>query len=264
MLDRELMFARAESLKESYQNADPFPHAVIDNFLPAEIAEKLVEEFPQPRSMDQKTYQTFENKIASRPDVPGFPELTKSVLYALNSGEVISFLEILTGIKGLVADPHFLGAGLQQTMPGGKLKVHVDFNFHKYLKLERRVNLLIYLNRDWRPEWGGQLELWSKDMKRCAQSITPVFNRCVVFSTSDYSYHGHPDPLRCPNGTTRKSVVLYYYSNGRDQEQPQEAYWTQHLKRPGSVRDGIGQSIEKMLLQLSPPILTQLMRRGLR
>ena len=264
MLNRELMLSRGEALKETYQQGDPFPHVVIDDFLPVEVARRLLEEFPVPKKMDEATYQTFENKIASRPNVPGFPDYSASILYGLNSDEIITFLEVLTGINGLVADPHFLGAGLHQTMPGGKLKIHVDFNFHKHLNLDRRVNMLIYLNDGWQEEWGGHLELWTPDMSRCAQRVAPKFNRCVIFSTTNTSYHGHPDPLKCPPNQTRKSIVLYYYTNGRPATEQHEPFWTQHQKRPGSQQDDLKQRVEKIALGLTPPILARLWKRGVR
>ncbi len=104
-------------------------------------------------------------------------------------------------------------------MRGGFLKVHADFNWHPKLKLDRRLNVLIYLNRDWKDEYGGALELWDRSMTGPEKSVLPVFNRTVVFSTTDFSYHGHPHPLACPEATTRKSVSLYYYSNGRPDEE---------------------------------------------
>ncbi|HEV3457665.1 MAG TPA: 2OG-Fe(II) oxygenase, partial [Thermoanaerobaculia bacterium] len=85
--------------------------------------------------------------------------------------------------------------------------------------LDRRLNLIVYLNKDWLPEYGGEIELWDRDMRRCAQRVLPVFNRTIVFNTTDTSFHGHPTPLACPDGRTRKSVSFYYYSNGRPAEE---------------------------------------------
>jgi Rps23 Pro-64 3,4-dihydroxylase Tpa1-like proline 4-hydroxylase len=90
--------------------------------------------------------------------------------------------------------------------------VHADFNFYKRLNLYRRLNLLIYLNENWKESWGGDLELWDRTGKRCVQRISPLFNRAVIFDTSNYSYHGHPRPLECPEERSRKSVALYYYT----------------------------------------------------
>jgi Rps23 Pro-64 3,4-dihydroxylase Tpa1-like proline 4-hydroxylase len=132
---------------------------------------------------------------------------------------MLGFLETLTGIDGLVPDPYFGGGALHQIVPGGFLKVHADFNWHPKLRLDRRLNMLVYLNRGWRPEWGGALELWDGEMAGPVASILPLFNRTVVFTTTDSSFHGHPRPLACPDGTTRKSVSLYYYSNGRPESE---------------------------------------------
>jgi Rps23 Pro-64 3,4-dihydroxylase Tpa1-like proline 4-hydroxylase len=132
---------------------------------------------------------------------------------------VLQFLEKLTGIEGLIPDPYFGGAGPHQIEPGGFLKIHADFNWHPLLKLDRRLNLIVYLNRDWREEYGGHIELWDRGMTRAEQKVLPVWNRTIVFNTTDFSYHGHPTPLACPAGMTRKSVSFYYYSNGRPAEE---------------------------------------------
>ena len=137
------------------------------------------------------------------------------LLYQLNSSVFVNFLEELTGVGGLIPDPHFEGGGLHQIERGGFLKIHADFNRHPKLNLDRRLNLLLYLNEDWKDDYGGHLELWDREVARCVKRIAPVFNRCVVFTTTDFSFHGHPEPLACPPAVTRKSLALYYYSNGR-------------------------------------------------
>ena len=205
--------------REDYANAKPFPHVVIDNFLPEYILEAILEEFPKPGTIDwQKFQNSAEKKLASKNEQQ-MGDATRLLLYNLNSSTFITFLEVLTGIDGIIPDPHFEGGGLHQIERGGYLKMHVDFNHHGKLRLDRRLNLLIYLNKNWKEEYGGHLELWDKDMTQCEQKILPIFNRCVVFSTTDFSYHGHPEPLTCPEGLTRKSLALYYYSNGRPAEE---------------------------------------------
>ena len=82
------------------------------------------------------------------------------------------------------------------------------------MKLDRRLNILIYLNHNWDENNGGQLELWNKEMKKCEKKILPVFNRMVIFSTTDFSYHGNPKKVQTLNNLSRKSIALYYYSNG--------------------------------------------------
>ncbi|NJP08087.1 MAG: 2OG-Fe(II) oxygenase [Leptolyngbyaceae cyanobacterium RU_5_1] len=201
--------------REEYQNAEPFQHVVIDNFLPELILDEVLKEFPKPREIDWQSFSNpAERKLASANE-QRMGDATCLVLYQLNSSTFIQFLEMLTGIDGIIPDPHFEGGGLHQIEPGGYLKMHVDFNKSSKLKLDRRLNLLLYLNRDWQEEYGGHLELWDKDMTRSYKKILPIFNRCVIFNTNDFSYHGHPDPVTCPEGWTRKSLALYYYSNGR-------------------------------------------------
>tara|TARA_R110002096_G_scaffold91625_9_gene207291 strand:+ start:5096 stop:5872 length:777 start_codon:yes stop_codon:yes gene_type:complete len=256
MLDSNTLLDLAEANRESFRSAEPFPHVVIDNFLPLDLAEEIHDLFPSFEEADPRTYQREENKIATRPDVPTCPERLRQIMYALNSHEIITPLEVMTGINGLLPDPHFFGAGLQQTGPGGKLGIHVDFNKHKHLRLDRRLNLLIYFNKDWKEEWGGHFELWDKDMTACQKKILPIFNRMVVFATTDESYHGLPDPIQCPEGESRKSLILFFYSNGRE-DGAAEVGWTQHQKRPNAhdykfVEKGpFRRSINKVGLMLS-------------
>ena len=126
------------------------------------------------------------------------------------------FLQSLTSIKEtLVSDPYLNGGGLHEIKRGGVLKIHTDFNRHPFLDLDRRINVLIYLNKSWQQTYGGHLELWDKNMKVCGKKILPDFNTMTIFSTTDYSNHGHPDPLNCPADLSRKSIATYYFSKGR-------------------------------------------------
>jgi Rps23 Pro-64 3,4-dihydroxylase Tpa1-like proline 4-hydroxylase len=138
--------------------------------------------------------------------------VTRNLFAELNGEALLGFLEAMTGIDGLISDPYFVGGGLHETRRGGHLGVHADFNIHEHLKVERRLNLLLYLNRDWKPEYGGQLELWDRQMKACVVRVEPIFGRAVVFNTSLDSFHGHPDPLNCPPERSRRSIATYYYS----------------------------------------------------
>lgn len=230
--DRGRLSEVAERLAPTYQNAQPFPHIVIDDFVDEEALDRVVSEFPAPPA---RSHGGLEVKKSSLADEMQLGPFTRHYLAQFNSAVFLEFLESLTGISGLVADPHYLGGGLHQTETGGFLKVHADFNKHKHLKLDRRLNLILYLNRDWKEEWGGHLELWNRDMSKCEAKVAPRFNRCVIFNTTDFSYHGHPDPLTCPEGITRKSIALYYYSNGRPAEEVSSEHSTLFRARPGEV-----------------------------
>ena len=212
----------AAARHEQYVSAQPFEHAVFEGLVPAAVLEAVLEEFPAPGENAWISYESEnERKLASTPETR-MGEATLQLLAELNSSIFVDFLERLTGITGLVPDPHLVGGGLHQILPGGHLGVHVDFDRHPRTGLERRLNVLVYLNRDWDEEYGGALELWRAEPRRCEQRILPTWGRVVVFSTTDRSYHGHPEPLACPEGMTRKSLALYYYSlapearNGED------------------------------------------------
>lgn len=214
-LDHYLMLA--EKLAPDYARAEPFPHVVIDNFLPADFAESLFASFPpvdspafQNRTMGDVQIGKFGSVNARR--FAHAPDTLQQGLLWLNSYVILYFLETLTGIANLLVDPYFKGGGLHQIVQRGKLDVHADFNFEPSLKLHRRLNLLLYLNKDWRDEYGGQLELWDASVTRCEKRIAPLFNRCVIFTTSSTSFHGHPQPLDLPPGMTRKSLAAYYYT----------------------------------------------------
>lgn len=262
-INADALEKQALQYREQYATAEPFPHIVIDNFLPEWILEEILEEFPKPKSIDwQKFENSAEKKLASRSEIQ-MGKQTRLLLYQLNSSIFINFLEHLAGIKGLIADPHFVGGGLHQIERGGFLKMHVDFNKHSILKLDRRLNLLLYLNKNWQEEYGGHLELWDSNMTRCEKKILPIFNRCVIFSTTDFSYHGHPEPLTCPEGETRKSLALYYYSNGRPAyEISGEGHSTLFKARPTDTlkknKKSMGETAKLVAKKLVPPILIDL------
>lgn len=260
----------AGSKHEAYAAGNPYPHIVMDDFLPPAVLEGVLAEFPKPKEAEWHAFDSAtERKLATKDDSVMGPA-TRHLLAELNSSAFIDFLERLTGIDGLVPDPHFVGGGLHQIEPGGHLKVHADFNRHPRTQLERRLNVLIYLNRDWKDEYGGAFELWSQDMSGCEEKVMPYFNRCVVFSTTSTSYHGHPEPLACPEGETRKSLALYYYSKDRPPDEKNEAHNTLFVARPGEELPSAPppepteppqERLKAGLRQLVPPILVEALRR---
>ncbi len=254
VLNPEKLKNLAEVHREDYVQAKPFPHIVIDDFLPEEILDQVISEFPKPKEVNWQNFNNPAEKKLALKDETQMGPVTRSLLHELNSSVFINFMERLTNIEGLVPDPHFWGGGLHQITRGGYLKVHADFNRYTKLQLDRRLNLLVYLNRDWEEEYGGHLELWARDMSRSEKRVLPVFNRCVIFSTTDFSYHGHPDPLNCPEGRTRKSLALYYYTNGRPPEEVSPLHTTLFQRRP---HEGSGASVFSFLTRLTPPILIE-------
>lgn len=256
-LDSEYLKKLALENHVSYQQAQPFPHIVIDNFLPEFILDNILTEFPKAGDIEWQKFENKAEKKLANKNEHNMGDHTRSLLYQLNSSTFIEFLENLTGIKGIIPDPHFEGGGLHQIEKGGYLKMHVDFNRHTKLNLDRRLNLLLYLNKDWQEEYGGYLELWDQEVTKCEKKILPVFNRLVIFTTTDFTYHGHPEPLTCPEGWTRKSLALYYYTNGRPAEEISgKAHSTIFQARPGEeIKDkSSGIDLKTIVKKLTPPI----------
>lgn len=212
ILSRGKLKDLAREHAERYRSADPFPHVVLDDFLDSRLLRAVLAEFDaMDRGPWHYTERATERKYSTE-DFGHFGPATRTVITQLNAAPFLGFLESLTGIPALIADPHLRGGGLHEIRRGGALGVHADFNFYQRLHLYRRLNLLVYLNEDWAPEWGGDLELWDRSGTRCVQRIAPLFNRAVIFDTSNFSYHGHPHPLQCPEDRARKSLALYYYT----------------------------------------------------
>jgi Rps23 Pro-64 3,4-dihydroxylase Tpa1-like proline 4-hydroxylase len=255
---RAALLSVADRLHDGYAGAAPFPHVVIDDFLPSDVLEEAVAEFPEPKDTDWEQFDNRHEIKLALADVELIGTATRNLLNEFNGQVFVEFLERLTGITGLVADHHLEGGGLHQIRAGGFLKVHADFNRHERLRLDRRINVLVYLNQNWRDEWGGDLQLWSRDMSECEHRILPVFNRMVIFSTTDDANHGHPDPLRCPADRARRSLALYYYTNGRPEEELASDHSTLFKQRPGEEWSSTARQAAKRWL---PPAITDVLAR---
>ena len=253
--------AVATAYKNAYSSAVPFPHIYFENFFDSQFLSQVREEFP-----DLSTLNTFrfnnpnEKKFATKGEADLGPK-TKQLIHFLQSETFLRFLQSLTSIEEtLLGDPYLIGGGLHEIKRGGLLKVHADFNKHSLTGLDRRLNVLLYLNKDWKEEYGGHFELWDTEMKSCRKKILPAFNTLALFSTTDTSYHGHPDALTCPEDESRKSIALYYYSNGRPPHEVNPAladHSTLFKARAGHVGEVVAPSLnwkERVKLFI-PPIL---------
>jgi Rps23 Pro-64 3,4-dihydroxylase Tpa1-like proline 4-hydroxylase len=256
----------AQAKAEEYKANQPYPHIYFDNFLPVDVAEAALRDFPEPKEVDWHSYKDVnQHKKLAFDAVEKLPQSIRDVLYFLNTRPMLKFLETLTGIQSVLPDPHYVGGGLHQIRPGGLLEVHADFSYHNGIRLDRRINVLIYLNKDWKEEYGGHFELWDREVKRAEKKILPIFNRCAIFSTTSVSFHGHPVPLACPPERNRKSIATYYYSNGRPEEDPEltHKHEVAFQQRPGVNRVKASLGVRKVVKSLIPPIFTDLYR-GLR
>jgi Rps23 Pro-64 3,4-dihydroxylase Tpa1-like proline 4-hydroxylase len=212
----------SKQLSIQYQEAQPFPHIVIDKFLPETILDSVLDEFNKNENWwyDKvkwtEPYQVnkfyWPHDIETANNMPNdLPTISALVNY-LNSPVMLKYLEELTGIDNLIGDELLMGGGLHKITSGGKLAIHKDYNVHPVKKIYRRLNLLIYLNKNWKEEWGGNLELWDKDHTKLEVSVEPLFNRAVIFTISEDSLHGHPVPLNTPENVSRNSIALYYFT----------------------------------------------------
>lgn len=228
----------ARNHQDNYCAAAPFPNIVIENFFDEKFLNQILNEFPDLSKINstQKYINKNEIKYANN-DYKNFPESVKSFFDFLNSKYYLKFLQKITSIREeLVSDPELNGGGLHEIKKGGILKVHTDFNKHPSLDLDRRINVLIYLNKNWKEEYGGHLEMWDQDMLECKKKILPIFNKMVIFSTNDFSNHGHPEPVTCPPEISRKSIALYYFSDGR----PLDDLNTKQIKNKTYFKDRLG------------------------
>jgi Rps23 Pro-64 3,4-dihydroxylase Tpa1-like proline 4-hydroxylase len=210
----------ADQYSEEFKNSRPFPHIVIDDFLPKEIMSLLIAEFPGPDDIEwriagpgatKQTRNKYIEKIWTS-DETKFGPFTRHLMQQMNSGAFLAFIERLTGEKGIIPDPSFKSCGLHSTGPGGRLMIHIDTNRHALgPRFHQRYNLILFLNNDWPEEYGGHLELWNKDVTQCEKRILPIANRMVLFDTGTRSFHGHPQPLTCHKDRRRNSLALYYY-----------------------------------------------------
>lgn len=214
--NNEKLILKANKLKETYTSAIPFSYIVLDDFFNEKILDLLIENFPKSSNQYSSQFNNRREKKLALNNPNYFSNESNNFINFLNSFIFTNFLQVITNInETLVPDPYLIGGGLHELKDGGFLNIHADFNIHPKMKLDRRLNVLIYLNKNWSDDNGGQLELWDKEMTKCHKSIIPKYNRMVIFSTTSFSYHGNPNKVKCSEDRSRKSLALYYYSNGR-------------------------------------------------
>ena len=202
------------AFKKKFLSADPFPHFCIDNFLDEDFANEVHDAFPtfrEAQGLGKEFQAVNERKKVQITDSSKFAPAMKKLNALLSSDEYVDMWSDLTGIPNLLSDPELIGGGIHETNSGGHLDVHVDFNFVSEKKLHRRLNILIYFNKNWREEYGGYLDIWDKNVKKRYGYFEPKFNRACGFLTSEISFHG-VTPLTCPPEVMRKSFATYYYT----------------------------------------------------
>jgi len=203
-----------DALAREFREAEPFPHIVIDDFLEPAAAAEVAAAYPDFADAAEQGFEfdfVNEKRKVQICDATRFPPAVARLNEALAAPDFLATIEAITGIPNLVFDPELAGGGMHVTGAQGRLDVHVDFNYVEERALHRRLNILIYLNPDWRDEWGGAVEFWDAKVRHCARRVAPRLGRCVLFQTSEISFHG-VEPVRCPETRARKSFAAYYYT----------------------------------------------------
>jgi len=251
------------SLSRKYMAATPFEHIKLSNFIRSDVLESVAKEFPDLAKVGGDAIQHSngrEVKYASKGMSPLSPSALKLVSF-LNSDVFLEYLQKLTGInETLISDPYLAGGGYHEIKPGGFLKIHADFNKHPIIDLDRRLNLILYLNKNWDPRWGGGLELYDQDMSEPKVTVVPDFNTAILFSTRSDTFHGHPDALACPEERSRRSLALYYFSAGRPEDEINETHSTVFKER---AEDNFAKSLmlRNFIREITPPILLKAIKK---
>jgi len=199
-----------EELTNKFNNAEPFEHIIINNFLKQDIAEKISDEFPK----NLEDYYHYNNPLEIKyayDDISNMSDNIKNVFYSLCSNKIIDILKIITQNQNIEYDPTCHGGGLHLHSNNGRLHMHLDYEKHPILENKQRyLNIILYLTKDWNNEWGGQTELWDKDMTECKVKSNVEFNTALIFKTTEKSWHGLPEPIKCPENVFRKTLAFYY------------------------------------------------------
>ncbi len=247
MVPLDRLDAERDTLAQRYAAADPYPHIVLDDFFDPRTLDWVQDDFPKDGDRDWIRWDT-ENEIkqTSR-GISSLSPATQLLFLQLCSEPFMKRLEAITGVEGLVWDPMFCGAGLHESFRGGWLNMHADWTGHPELPLVRRLNLIIYLNREWETAWNGALTLSDPDGVRPDARVEPLFNRAVLFPTTDRTLHGFPEPIQCPVDRSRRSISVYYWS--ADPEALGDATYIKWLPSNGDTR------LRAFLRSFAPPVL---------
>ena len=231
VIDIDRLESEREEARERLASAPSYPHIVLENFLDREACEALLKEFIESEDdPDWTQYVHYNERKQGFTNADRMGPRTREIIAELSSPRFCRWLSSIAGVDALIADPDLDGGGLHKIETGGYLNLHVDYLSHTlHRNWSRQINLLVFLNHDWRPEYNGALELWNHDMTQQLEKIEPEFNRCVIFRTVEGSFHGHPMPLRCPEGVGRRSLALYYF---REEEKPLRLSPTNYRARP--------------------------------
>jgi hypothetical protein len=265
----------AKQYGDVFRNNSPFPHVVIPNFLPKQIADAIAAEFPGPDAIDWllegpgNVVHSKDKKIEklSSSNEEFFPPLTRHVMHEFNSDTMLEFAAELTGYKSLLPDPSYGGCGLHSTGSGGRLMIHADASRHPNPDLHQILNMIFYVTPDWDSSWGGDLELWDAEKKACVKKVKPEFNSMLIFFTGSRCFHGHPHPMSSPPGIRRNSLAVYYYTTSRPIDETYDGHQAEVIWVPTNELDkkiSAKRKVRLLLQRILPPIVSDAMENALK
>jgi len=228
-----------KDLKDKFKKNEPFEHVIINNFLSDSYAEDLYKLFPK----DHSTWHKYENPLEVKStfdNIELLPEELKNYFYYLSTNEIINLVSEITDIESLEYDEYLHGAGLHSHSRYGRLNIHLDYEKHPFSGKERKINIILFISKNWNPEWNGANELWNKDVTKCISKTNVIFNSAIVFKTNDISWHGVPEKIMCPENIFRNSLAYYYVSplstNKNNDEYRKKATFVKHPNEPYDSR----------------------------
>ena len=241
MIDIDLLTYKYEpkDYAVDYNHGQPVPWITFDNFLPEELLKKVQEEINLMPTHIWTEFTRSGSFMLECNSLKYCPTIRDLVLN-LNSGEFVTWLEGITGLKKLVPDTHLVGAGLMRCFTGHNLKLHTDFNWNEQLHLNRALSIILYLSPEWDESWGGQLEFWNFEKTNCIHKVSPKPNRLLIWNYDEKLIHGHPSPLTCPDGMSRDGLRLFYFTSNAEPLSPphRSLYWfDESTKTPYDKRE---------------------------
>ena len=231
-------FTNLKKLNHDYVKNPPYPNIGLDNFIPQDTVSAMKEEC---NNLDwTREFTRAGSYMKERMDVEDCP-VALNVQQQLSSKKFMTWLGKLTGHPDLVPDPHMVGAGYMRSGRGHSLKIHSDFNWNNTIKLWRLISMTIYLNKDWQEEWNGDLQFYDFDRTKCIKSYYPEAGRAVIWRHHKYGFHGHPNPMQCPEGVYRDGFRMFYYvsefANVKTDDSPHRSlyYYDEKTKTPYDI-----------------------------
>jgi Rps23 Pro-64 3,4-dihydroxylase Tpa1-like proline 4-hydroxylase len=258
LLNEEFFAPKAvDALGRAFRNNAPFPHIVFENLFNPRLLELMHSDFDRLKWSDWRRYDNANERKHSTLPKTRFGRAAQVYFNTVHSSHFIDFLERVTGIEGLIPDPALHAGGFHEIPEGGRFRTHLDFNRHPVTRLDNRLVFITYLNKDWRPSYGGALELWSMDEDTCLVKVEPTFGRTVMFRQSARSMHGHPSPVHAPDGRARRSAAAYFYSNGRSDNEEVGVHSTIYGRPIANTRR---EKVANALKYLTPPVVVDMVR----